>query len=134
MLRTLAAYLGTGLAMAAVDAVWLTTMMDRLYRPVLGPLMKAPDFVAVVAFYLIYVLGIVVLAVWPALREGRLRGATARGAILGFVAYATYDLTNQATLAAWSWHLTLVDIAWGTALTGLAATAGYLAARRVRGR
>ncbi len=134
MLRTLAAYLGTGLAMAAVDAVWLTTMTDRLYRPVLGPLMKAPDFVAVVAFYLIYVLGIVVLAVWPALREGRLRGATARGAILGFVAYATYDLTNQATLAAWSWHLTLVDIAWGTALTGLAATAGYLAARRVRGR
>lgn len=129
MIKWIAAYVGTAVAFAAIDFVWLTNMTDRLYRPVIGPIMAAkPDMVAAVAFYGIYIFGIVFLAVAPALKDGSWTRAALNGAVLGLVAYATYDLTNQATLANWSVRLTVIDIAWGTTLTLLAATAGYFAA------
>ncbi|MBN8528883.1 MAG: DUF2177 family protein [Caulobacterales bacterium] len=135
MIKYVAAYLGAGVAMAALDAVWLTTMANRLYRPVIGSIMAAkPDMTAAVAFYLIYLAGVVFFAVSPALKETRLMRAVINGAALGFVAYATYDLTNQATLSVWSTKLTLIDLAWGTALTATAAATGYLAARWAEGR
>ena len=80
---------------------------------------------------MIYGLGVVALAVAPALRENAGGKAALSGAVLGFVAYATYDLTNQATLRVWSTRLTLADMAWGAALTALAAYAGFQAARLV---
>jgi len=130
MLKYLAGYLGAGLAFAAIDAVWLTTMTDRLYKPILGPILAdKPDMKAAVAFYLIYIAGIVFFAISPALRDGGLARAALNGAVLGFIAYATYDLTNQATLNVWSSRLTLVDLAWGTVLTLSASSIGYLAAR-----
>ena len=135
MIKWIAAYVGTAVAFAAIDFVWLTNMTDRLYRPVIGPIMAAkPDMVAAVAFYAIYIGGIVFLAIAPALKEGAWTRAALNGAVLGFVAYATYDLTNQATLANWSVRLTVIDIAWGTTLTLLAATAGYFAAAFASGR
>ncbi|WP_029415085.1 DUF2177 family protein [Brevundimonas bacteroides] len=135
MIKWIAAYIGTAVAFAAIDFVWLTNMTDRLYRPVIGPIMAAkPDMVAAVAFYAIYIFGIVFLAIAPALKDGGWTRAALNGAVLGFVAYATYDLTNQATLANWSVRLTVIDIAWGTTLTLLAATAGYFAAAAASGR
>lgn len=135
MINYVAAYLGAGLTFAAVDAVWLTTMTDRLYRPVLGPILAdKPDMKAAVAFYLISIAGTVFLAVEPALREGAWQRAAINGAVLGFVAYATYDLTNQATLDVWSTRLTIIDLCWGTALTTLSALGGYFAARWAEGR
>lgn len=133
MIRAFIAYLGAGLSFAAVDAVWLTQVGPKLYRPVIGPILAdTPNMGAAIAFYLIYILGIVLLAIAPALQSGRWRDAAFKGAVLGFVAYATYDLTNQATLSVWSTHLTVIDIAWGTTLTGMAAVVGYFAARRVK--
>lgn len=130
-MRYLLAYLGTGLTMGVLDAIWLTTMSNRLYKPVLGDLMAAkPDMKAAIAFYLIYVFGIVFFAVLPALREASLTRALINGAVLGLVAYATYDLTNQATLRVWATHLTLVDLAWGTIVTTAAAAGGYWLAQR----
>ena len=130
MLKYLAGYLGAGLAFAAIDAVWLTTMTNRLYKPILGPILAdKPDMKAAVAFYLIYIAGIVFFAITPALRDGGLGRAALNGAVLGFIAYATYDLTNQATLNVWSSRLTLIDLAWGTVLTLSASSIGYLAAR-----
>lgn len=130
MLKYAVAYLASGLAFAAIDAVWLTTMANRLYRPVIGPIMAdKPDMGAAVAFYLIMIGGIVFLAVSPALKGGGLAQAALNGAVLGLVAYATYDLTNQAILSTWSVRMTVIDIAWGTVLTAVAASAGYLAAR-----
>ena len=135
MLKWIAAYVGSGLAFAAVDFVWLSTMTDRLYKPVIGPIMAPkPDMVAAVAFYLIMIGGIVFLAIAPALKEGAWTRAALNGAVLGFVAYATYDLTNQATLAAWDVKLTVMDLIWGTFLTTVAASAGYFAAAAVSGR
>jgi uncharacterized membrane protein len=129
------AYLGAGLTFAVIDAVWLTTMVNRLYRPVIGPIMAdKPDMTAAVIFYLISIAGTVFLAIDPALREGSWTRALLNGAVLGFIAYATYDLTNQATLNVWSWKLTITDIIWGTTLTGLSATGGYFAARWAEGR
>ncbi|MES2860182.1 MAG: DUF2177 family protein [Pseudomonadota bacterium] len=135
MLKWIAAYIGTGVAFAAVDFVWLSTMTNRLYKPVIGPIMAAkPDMVAAVLFYLIYIGGIVFLAIAPALKEGLWTKAALNGAVLGFVAYATYDLTNQATLAVWDVKLTVLDLMWGTFLTTAAATAGYFAAGFAGGR
>ena len=135
MLKWIAAYLGTALAFAAVDFVWLSTMTERFYKPVLGPIMAPkPDMVAAVLFYVIYIGGIVFFAVSPALKEGAWTRAALNGAVLGFVAYATYDLTNQATLAVWQAKLTIVDLIWGTVLTTVAATAGYFAAGLAGGR
>lgn len=128
----LVAYIASMLVFVGIDAVWLSIMGARLYRPVLGDMLaEKPNVPAAIAFYLIYGLGVMVLAIAPALREGSGGRAALSGATLGLVAYATYDLTNQATLRVWSTRLTLADMAWGAALTALAAYAGFQAARLV---
>ena len=125
--RLVVAYVVAALVFLALDACWLTVMGTRLYRPAIGHLMR-PDFdvTAAVAFYAIYLLGIVVFAVRGSRDWTR---ALLRGAAFGAVAYATYDLTNQATLMGWPWHVTMADLAWGAFATGVAAAA----ARRVAG-
>lgn len=135
MIKYVAAYLGAGLTFAAIDFVWLTTMTNRLYKPVIGPIMAdKPDMKAAVAFYMISIAGTVFLAIAPALKEGNWTRAAINGAVLGFVAYATYDLTNQATLSVWQTKLTVIDLMWGTVLTTLSAIGGYFAARWAEGR
>ncbi len=128
----LAAYVALMIVFLGLDAVWLSVMGPRLYRPILGDMLaQTLNAPAAIAFYVVYGLGVMVLAVAPALREGAAGRAALSGAVLGFVAYATYDLTNQATLRVWSTRLTLADMAWGAALTALAAYVGFLAARLV---
>ncbi len=119
------AYAGTAAAFLALDAIWLTTMADRLYRPALGALMLE-HFVLLPAilFYVLYVVGIVVLAIAPALADGCWTTALWRGSVLGLIAYATYDLTNQATLRGWAWRVTVADLCWGTFVTAAAAATG----------
>ncbi|MDZ4363019.1 DUF2177 family protein [Brevundimonas sp.] len=135
MIKYIAAYLGAGLTFAAIDAVWLTTMTNRLYKPVLGPILAdKPDMKAAVIFYLVSIAGTVFLAIDPALRGGGWGRAALNGAVLGFVAYATYDLTNQATLNVWSTKLTIIDLCWGTTLTTVSALGGYFAARWAEGK
>lgn len=125
------AYIAAGAAFLAIDSVWLSTMADRFYRPLLGDkLMEGFNLAPAAIFYLIYIGGIVFLAILPALASGGLAKAAINGLALGLVAYATYDLTNHATLRDWPVAISVVDIAWGTILTGLSASAGYLAANR----
>lgn len=130
MLKYVIAYLATGLVFAVVDAVWLTWSNERLYRPTLNPVLADEvNLKAAAVFYIVYILGIMALAVSPAASWTK---AMTTGAILGAVCYATYDLTNQATLKVWSTKITLADITWGAFVTALAATAGYLALRWAR--
>ncbi|MDM0011288.1 DUF2177 family protein [Variovorax sp. J22P168] len=118
------AYGATAVFFLALDAVWLSVMAERLYRPALGGLMADEvAWVPAAAFYLIYVAGVVLFAVAPALPRASWASALGWGALLGFVAYATYDLTNQATLKAWPWQVTLADLCWGTFATGVSAAA-----------
>ena len=130
MPRYLIAYLGAGLALGGLDFFWLTTTNASLYRPILGPvLMDGVRPIPAALFYLVYLLGVVVFGVSPAIRSGRWRDATLSGALFGFFCYATYDLTNQATLSVWATKITLLDLCWGTFLTATGSTVGYFASR-----
>lgn len=117
------AYAVTAVVFLALDAVWLGTMADRLYRPAIGHLMASSFALAPAAlFYVLYVAGIVFFAVSPAMGMRRpVLAALGLGALLGLLAYATYDLTNQATLKDWPWQVTLADLAWGSFVTGTSA-------------
>lgn len=127
MLKYLVTYLGTGLAFAAIDFVWLAWLSARVYRPTLDPVLADKvNLTPAVIFYLVYVLGVVTLAVVPAGREGSWTRAALTGAMLGAFAYSTYDLTNQATLKVWATSITLADIGWGTFLTATASICGYV--------
>lgn len=117
----------------AIDAVWLVSMNSRFYQPRLGTLLaEKPNLAAAAVFYALYVVGIVALAVVPGYAGGGVWAAAWRGALLGLVAYATYDLTNLATLARWPLDLTFIDLAWGTAVTSVVAAAGYMVASWVK--
>lgn len=118
--------------MGVLDAVWLTTMTERLYRRQMPDLLLAtPQWLPAIAFYVLYAAGVVVLVVLPALeREHTVLRTAATGALFGLVAYGTYDLTNHATVRGWSPVVTLVDLAWGTTLTAVVATVALLVARR----
>ncbi|VTU22276.1 putative membrane protein [Variovorax sp. PBS-H4] len=121
----LTAYAASALVFLAIDASWLATMANRLYRPAIGHLMRADmDIKAAVTFYALYVAGIVIFAIVPAVEARSWTSALGRGALLGLFAYATYDFTNQATLKDWPWRLTLIDLAWGAFVTAAAAAAG----------
>lgn len=129
------AYVATALAFLALDAVWLSTMADRLYRPAIGHLMAERFAVAPAAlFYLIYIGGIVFFAIAPALEARRpVLSALGHGALLGLLCYATFDLTSQAVLKDWPWHVTLADLAWGAFVTAMAAAAGAAVAPWLHG-
>lgn len=131
MKTIIVAYIAAGAAFLIFDAIWLTSMADTLYRPLLGDKLEPQYRLApAVLFYLIYIAGIVYFAVMPALDDGRLFKAALNGALLGLVAYATYDLTNQATLRDWPLAVTLADMTWGAFVTAVGASAGFLAASR----
>jgi uncharacterized membrane protein len=120
----------TVLPFLALDAAWLTLMGPRLYQPAIGHLMRLDvDWTAVALFYPVYLAGLLVLAVAP---SRSVRAALARGAFFGFVAYATYDLTNQATLRAWPWMVTAVDLCWGSFASAVACAIGAAVALRRR--
>lgn len=128
------AYIASLIVFGALDAIWLTTMTSRIYRPVLGDILLSDLRVApALAFYLLYPVGLVVFAAMPALRSGSAGTALAHGALFGLIAYATYDLTNYATLRSWTLQITLIDLAYGTVVAGLTALAAYQAARWVAG-
>ena len=127
-MRFLVAYLATAVVFLGLDAIWLSRIALDLYRRELGGLLlDKPNLAIAGIFYLLFVVGIVVLAIYPALNGGSWVNALLMGAVLGLVAYGTYDITNLSTLKDWSVTVTLADLAWGTVLTGAAATAGYLA-------
>lgn len=121
------AYVATGVSFALIDSVWLRTMYERLYKPEIGELMYQGGFRLgpAVTFYLLYILGMMIFAVGPALHSGKWQTAVLWGALLGFFCYMTYDLTNYATLKVWSTKVTVLDIIWGTLLTGSASFGGW---------
>jgi uncharacterized membrane protein len=123
-------FLVVAAAFAVIDAIWLKTM-NPFYRGQIGELLAdRPNLGYAVVFYLIYIAGIVFFALRPALDGGSWLSAVGYGAALGAFAYATYDLTNAATLKTWPLQLIVVDILWGAALTALATLAGWLVFHR----
>ncbi len=120
------AYLATLVTFLVLDAVWLTRVMKPLFEAHVGDLLRAEPRLGVAAgFYAVYCAGIVYFASWPAQAAGSWWPAARDGAILGLLAYGTYEMTNMATLKGWHWRMVITDIAWGTALTAVSALAGY---------
>ncbi len=135
MIRLIATYLATVFGFAAVDYVWLSQIGPKVYHPtldeVLRPANDPVNFPAAIVFYLAYIAGIVALAIWPKRNEPLLR-TTLTGGILGAMCYATYDLTNQATLKVWATQISVADILWGTFVTAVGATIGGFVLRRFK--
>jgi len=132
MVAYLTAWIAGALAFLALDAIWLTQMWPRLYQPMVGEIVRPQlNYTAAIAFYVIYTAAIVYFAAAPALERGGVGKALLNGAIFGFAAYATYNLTNLATLRAWDWRVTFADMTWGAVVTAIAAAAAYAVASRV---
>ncbi len=126
-----AGFVTAALVFLACDAVWLTFAGARLYQPDIGAMLAGrPRLGAAAAFYAIYLAGMTFFCIMPALAGGGVRAALFRGAAFGFVAYATYDLTNQATLMIWTTRVTVFDLMWGAAVTAAASACGAAAGRR----
>lgn len=131
-MKLIVPYLATMLFFFAVDLVWLGVVAKDFYRSGIGHLMGDGFNVGgIIAFYLVYIAGIFFFAVNPALATGDWQRAALLGLAFGFFAYATYDLTNLATLRDWPIGVTIVDIAWGAVLTSAASVVGYSVATRM---
>jgi uncharacterized membrane protein len=130
MTKWLIGYGVAALVFGALDACWLSYAGSRIYRPALGDLL-APSFRGgpAVLFYVLYLGGMVWFAVRPGVADG-LGSAALNGALLGALCYATYDLTNQATLARWPAWLSAADIVWGSFATAVAAVVATATARK----
>lgn len=115
----------------AIDMVWLGLVATKFYKSQIGFLLGPVNWTAAVIFYLLYIIGILIFAVSPALQEGSLVKAVIMGALFGFFAYATYDFTNLSTIKDWPLLVSVVDIAWGTILTSSVATASFLIGRHL---
>ncbi len=110
-----------------IDMVWLGLVAKNFYRGQLGELLSPKvNWAAAILFYLLFIAGLQFFVIAPALRAGDPLQALWQGALFGLIAYATYDLTNLATLRDWPLPVTLVDLAWGAVLGGsvCAATTG----------
>lgn len=127
-------YLATFVIFFLVDIVWLTVISKNLYAKYLGHLMTPNiNWTAAVLFYVLYIVGLVFFVVNPALAKGDLMWAILAGGFFGFIAYATYDLTNLATLKDWPILITIVDLLWGTFLNGATAGITYLVVKKFIG-
>jgi uncharacterized membrane protein len=135
MISSLCLYGAVAIVFLGLDALWLGVVAKSFYADSLGGLMAdRPNFAVAGLFYALYILGIVIFVAGPALDSGSCSRAAIRGALFGLFAYATYDLTNLATLRGWPVGLTLVDLAWGMAVTAISATAGVVLTQAVLGR
>lgn len=123
-------YLATLAAFFVIDMLWLGLIARSLYRKYLGFLLSPqPNWVAAILFYLLFVAGLLVFAVVPGLQAGSLQRTLLLGAFFGLLTYATYDLTNLATLKDWPVAITVIDMIWGTLLATLVSAAGFFAGR-----
>jgi uncharacterized membrane protein len=126
-------YFITLLAFFAIDIVWLTLVASSFYQKYIGFLMSpTPNWLAAILFYLLFILGILVFVVIPGLKENNFKAAMLRAALFGLVTYATYDLTNLATLKDWPLLVTIVDLAWGTILSLSVSFVSYQAGKRLK--
>ncbi|MHA7877287.1 DUF2177 family protein [Roseivivax sp.] len=118
-------YISTALIFLVLDAIMLTGVMKPLFSRHLGDMMRdSPMMLPAVGFYLAYVAGLLFLVSAPALRDGDPLRAALQGAVLGAMAYGTYEFTSMAVMKNWSWQMVAADTLWGAALTGISAGAG----------
>jgi uncharacterized membrane protein len=130
--QMLALYMITLVVFFVIDMVWLGVVAKGFYRKHLGPLLSPTvNWPAAILFYLLFILGLLVFVIKPALTGGKPLLALFMGALLGLISYATYDLTNLATLKDWPLAVTIVDLIWGSVLGGAVSYISVLVGRRI---
>jgi uncharacterized membrane protein len=126
-------YFSTLLVFFIVDMVWLGLVARTFYSKYLGYLMApSVNWLAAILFYLLFIVGVLVFVVLPGLKSGSLRDTLLRAALFGLITYATYDLTNLATIRDWPLLISVVDMLWGTALSVIVSYASLSIGRRLR--
>jgi uncharacterized membrane protein len=124
--KLIISYVLTSIVFFAIDMVWLGFLAKGIYRKYLGHLLSDQvNWPAAIIFYLLFIVGIFVFVILPSVEKNSLISAIALGAFFGLVTYATYDLTNLATLKNWPLPIVFIDLAWGAVLTSLVSAAGY---------
>lgn len=110
----------------AIDMIWLGWLAKDLYRKHLSSFLSdSVNWPAAIIFYLIFIAGIFVFVILPSVERNSLARAATMGAFFGFVTYATYDLTNLATMKEWPIKIVVIDLLWGATLTALVSMAGF---------
>jgi uncharacterized membrane protein len=131
-LQILKLYLLTVPVFFVIDLLWLGVIAKGIYQKYLGEFLSDQvNWVAAIIFYLIFISGIIIFSVLPAVEKDSLLRAVFMGALFGFFTYATYDLTNLATLKGWPVPIVIIDIVWGMVLSGTVSAAAFLIAKRV---
>lgn len=126
MFELVRTYIITLAVFLTVDIIWLGVIAKNLYQKEIGFIMKSkPNWLAAIIFYLVFIMGLVYFVVNPALEKGDWTSALFVGMFFGFVTYATYDLTNLATLENWPIKITIIDLLWGTTVGGLVSMTSY---------
>ncbi len=132
MVKFIQIYLVVLAAFFVIDMIWLGLVAKKFYREQLGSLMRTGvNWPAAIIFYLLFILGLVFFIVYPAVEQGSWFYALWTGAFFGLICYATYDLTNLATLKNWPLKMTIVDLIWGSVLSGALGLIGFLYGRTV---
>ncbi|MEQ8363461.1 MAG: DUF2177 family protein [Cyclobacteriaceae bacterium] len=128
--KLIISYLLTAVVFFAIDLLWLGVVAKGLYNKYLGNLLSDQvNWTAAIIFYLLFIVGIFIFAILPAVDKASLSKAIVLGALFGFFTYATYDLTNLATLKGWPLTIVFIDITWGAVLTATVSAAGYTITR-----
>ncbi len=123
-------YIATVPIFFAIDMLWIGVIAKDFYFKTIPGLSPQPNWLAAIIFYLIYIVGILIFAVLPNIDKGW-QHVLLYGALFGFFAYATYDLTNYAVMKNWPLSITLVDMVWGSVLTGVVATISYFISKKL---
>lgn len=132
-MQDLRAYVAAFFAFLVLDVIWLTVIAFEIFQSEVGGILRAePNLLAAGAFYLLYILGLLILVIKPAVQQGSLVSAAWRGAVLGLTAYGTFDLTSLAVIQGWTVKAAVVDMIWGLVGTSSAAVVGFLAAGRAK--
>jgi uncharacterized membrane protein len=117
----------TSLVFFAIDLLWIGLVAKKIYDQYLqGFLREEINWLPAILFYILFIIAIFVFAILPAISDDSVIKAISLGAFLGFICYATYDLTNLATLKNWPVNIVYIDIAWGTFLTAMVSAIGFL--------
>ena len=125
------AYFGALLTFLFMDGIWLGSIATDFYFGQLGSLLRdEPNWLAAVLFYLLYIFVIVYFSIRPSLKSGNFKTVLRDGCLFGLLAYATYDMTNLATVTNWPLIVTVVDIIWGMVITSASAISGYIFANK----
>ncbi len=131
--KLLISYVLTFIVFFIVDMAWLGFIAKDLYRKYLGSFLSDQvNWTAAIVFYLLFIVGVFIFAILPSVEKNSLASAVTLGTLFGFFTYATYDLTNLATLKGWPLNIVFIDIIWGSVLTAIVSTAGFYIVKYVQ--